>query len=184
MKLRKISATALVSAFAALLLSVAVGSSIAQADDKHPRPRPTAGSTIAPGVHHDENDDDERSEHDQLRERYGDEGIEQVFLPPLVVTDPANAISTRPGFNQAPGANPLQPNTDALTEARNVDPKANLPIDPRQIKATRQTPAEAFFEIATVALVAMAAGSAALGGVAIRRAVKLRNTPNADFIYE
>lgn len=187
MKLRKISASLLISAFAALLISVALGSTTAQADDKHPRPKPTAGSSIAPGTgfgdRHGDDEEDERSEHDQLRERYGDDGIEQVFLPPLVVTDPGNAFAPA-GQRPKPGSLPGTNGQGALTDATNVDPKGSAPIDLKRIKANEQTPAETFFEIATVGLVAMGAGSAALGAVAIRRAVKLRNTPNSDFIYE
>jgi hypothetical protein len=186
-KLRKISASLLISAFAALLISVALGSTVAQADDKHPRPRPTAGTSIAPdanfGDRHGDDDEDERSEHDQLRERYGDDGIEQVFLPPLVVTDPGNAFAPA-GQRPKPGSLADPNGQGALTDATNVDPKGSAPIDLKRLKANEQTPAETFFEIATIGLVAMGAGSAALGAVAIRRAVKLRKTPNSDFIYE
>lgn len=181
MKLSKISATVLVSAIAALLLSVAFGVSMARADDKDSHPNPTAGSHQPPRPHRE--DHDSKSEHDQLREQYGDDEIDQVFLPPLVVTDPTSSITTNGAGQKAPVL-PAKPGADSLIGATNVDPHANAPIDVKTIKATRQTPAESFFEMATIALVAMAAGSAALGGVAIRRAIKLRNTPNADFIYE
>ena len=183
MNLRKISATALISAIAALLLSVAFNVSSAQADDdeNESHPRPTAGSTLPPR-HHLE-DHDKKSEHDQLREQYGDDEIDKVFLPPLVVSDPAAQIKVNGSGQKAPVL-PAKPGADSLVDATNVNPHANAPIDVKTIKATRQTPAESFFEMATIALVAMAAGSAALGGVAIRRAIKLRNTPNADFIYE
>lgn len=184
MNLRKISATLLISAISAILLSTTLGVSLAQADDKESHPTPTAGAPLSPRPHREDRDDhDGKSEHDQLREQYGDKDIDQVFLPPLVVTDPASAFNPR-GAGQKP---PIAPGADAgnnLVDASNIDPNANAPINLDQIKATRQTPAETFFELATVALVTMAAGSAALGAIAIRRAVKLRKTPNSDFIYE
>lgn len=183
MNLRKISATALISAIAALLLSVAFSVSSAQADDDEDEshPRPTAGSTLPPRHHRE--DHDKKSEHDQLREQYGDDDIDKVFLPPLVVTDPAATITTN-GAGQNAQLLPPKPGAQTLVDAVNIDPHANAPIDVKNIKATRQTPAESFFEMATIALATMAAGSAALGAIAIRRAIKLRNTPNADFIYE
>lgn len=181
MNLRKISATVLISAIAALLLSVAFDISMARADDKESHPTPTAGSILPPRPHHE--DRDSKSEHDQLRDKYGDKDIDQVFLPPLVVTDPTSSITTNGAGQKAPVL-PTKPGAETLVDATNVDPHANEPIDVKTIKATRQTPAESFFEMATIALVAMAAGSAALGGVAILRAIKLRNNPNADFIYE
>ena len=181
MNLRKISATVLISAIAALLLSVAFSVSGAHAEDgdNESHPKPTAGATMPPRPHH--GDDDGKSEHDQLRDKYGDKDIDQVFLPPLVVTE--QPASLNGAGHQAP-VMPAKPGGQTLIDATNVDPHANAPIDIKTIKATRQTPAESFFEMATVALIAMAAGSAALGAVAIRRAIKLRNTPNSDFIYE
>ena len=183
MNLRKISATVLISATFALLLSTAFAASLAQADDKESHPNPTAGAPLSPRNHHDDDDDDERSEHDQLREQYGEKDIDQVFLPPLVVSDPASAFNTK-GAGQKAGVPAGSQGGPNLVDASNIDPHANAPIDVNTIKVTRQNPAETFFELATVALVTMAAGSAALGAIAIRRAVKLRNTPNADFIYE
>ena len=187
MNLRKISATVLIAAIAALLLSVAFEVSMARADDKESHPTPTAGSTLPPRPHREDHDSksehESKSEHDQLREQYGDDEIDKVFLPPLVVSDPAAQIKVNGSGQKAPVL-PAKPGADSLVDATNVNPHANAPIDVKTIKATRQTPAESFFEMATIALVAMAAGSAALGGVAIRRAIKLRNTPNADFIYE
>lgn len=180
MNLRKISATVLISAIAAMLLSVTFGVSMARAEDES-HPRPTAGSTPPPRPHRE--DHEGKSEHDQLREQYGDDDLDQVFLPPLVVNDPATGANVN-GAGKNPKLLPGQPAPKNLLDATNVDPHANAPIDMKTIKATRQTPAETFFEIATVALVAMGAGSAALGGIAIRRAIKLRKTPNADFIYE
>lgn len=193
MKLRKISATVLISAFAGLLLAAALGPLSAQADEKRPKPRPSDGISFSTDSHHedhdedhddeDEDDEDERSEHEKLRERYGEDGIEQVFLPPLVVTDPANAFGPA-GQKPLPGFVPGPNGEGALTDATNIDPKGSAPIDVKHIKANHRTPAETFFEAATVGLVAMGAGSASLGAIAIRRAVKVRKTSNADYIYE
>jgi hypothetical protein len=184
MILRKKTAIALLLMLAASLLSVAFGAGLAHADDKDPQPgQPLA--THQPRPHGDESVG--KSEHDQLREKYGDKDIDQVFLPPLVVTDPA-ATGSISGNVTGAGKGPAKPIGQApvenLVDATNVDPAANSPIDLKNIRANGESPAQSFFEIATVALGAMAAGSIALGAMAIRRAVKIRKTPNADFIYE
>lgn len=180
--MQKRAATALVSLLSALLLAVLFSSGSALADEKKPHPRPSDGnSTHAP--HHESEDDDEedeRDEHDELREQYGD--VDQVFMPPLVVSDPNKQVT---GAGRGP-AKPLNPPVDSmvLPDATNIDPHANPPIDPKKIRATKNTPAQNFFEAATLAIGAMAAGSATLGAVAIRRTIKLRKTAKADYIYE
>ena len=184
MILHKKTASALLLVLAASLLSVAFGAGLANADEKNPQPNPTLGSH-QPRQHNDDNEG--KSEHDQLREQYGDKDIDQVFLPPLVVTDPG-VSGLIPGNVTGAGKGPAkpigQPPVENLVDATNVDPHANAPIDLKNIRSNTESPAQSFFEIATVALAAMVAGSLALGAVASRRAIKIRNTPNADFIYE
>jgi hypothetical protein len=96
--------------------------------------------------------------HDQLRQQYGE--VEQVFLPPLLVTDPAG----KPG--------------NRLLDSANIDPHENMPIDPKTVSSNQKTPADSFFQVATVAISTMAAGSLALGVFAIRRSIRTRNTPD------
>ena len=181
MKMQKRAATALVSLLLALLFSALFSAGSAMADERKPHPRPSDSSASHPPHHEDEDEDeDERSEHDELREQYGD--VDQVFMPPLVVSDPNNQFN---GSGNRP-AKPLPPGSGSmvLPDATNIDPHANPPIDPKKIRATKNTPAQSFFEAATGAIGLMAAGSATLGAVAIRRTIKLRKTKNADYLYE
>ncbi len=182
MKMQKRAATALVSLLLALLFSALFAAGSAMADERKPHPRPSDATASHPPHREDEEEDeeDERNEHDELREQYGD--VDQVFMPPLVVSDPNNKIN---GAGNGP-AKPLKPESGSmvLPDATNIDPHANPPIDPKKIRATKNTPAQNFFEAATVAIGAMAAGSATLGAVAIRRTIKLRKTKNADYLYE
>ncbi|MBP6043476.1 MAG: hypothetical protein KA500_03065 [Rhodoluna sp.] len=178
--MQKKAATALISLLSALLLAVIFSSGSALADEKKPHPRPSDASATHAPHHEDDDEEDERDEHDELREQYGD--VDQVFMPPLVVSDPNNQFN---GAGRGP-AKPLNPPVDSmvLPDATNIDPHANPPIDPKKIRATKNTPAQNFFEAATLAIGAMAAGSATLGAVAIRRTIKLRKTAKADYIYE
>ena len=180
MKMQKRAATALVSLLLALLFSALFSAGSAMADERKPHPRPTDATATHPPHREDDNEEDERNEHDQLREQYGD--VDQVFMPPLVVSDPKNQFN---GSGNGP-AKPLKPESGSmvLPDATNIDPHANPPIDPKKIRATKNTPAQNFFEAATLAIGAMAAGSATLGAVAIRRTIKLRKTKNADYLYE
>ena len=180
MKMQKRAATALISLLSALLLSALISAGSAVADEKKPHPRPSDANASQAPHHREDDDEDERNEHDELREQYGD--VDQVFMPPLVVSDPNKQVS---GAGKGP-AKPLNPPVDSmvLPDATNIDPHANPPIDPKKIRATKNTPAQNFFEAATLAIGAMAAGSATLGAVAIRRTIRLRKTANADYIYE
>lgn len=47
-----------------------------------------------------------------------------------------------------------------------------------------RTPADEFFQAATIGLVALGAGALSLGGIAAQRAISLRRNPEADFFYE
>lgn len=168
----------------ALLLALffALGSVAAsQAVAATPASKPVLSKPVAPvPVFNGEDGEDEEDEgedhenelhHDQLREQYGE--VEQVFLPPLVVTNPAGA------------ANQLAPASGGgLLDSANIDPHENMPIDPKTIGADRKTPADSFFQMASVAISTMAAGSIALGGFAIRRSVRMKNSPDSDFIYK
>jgi hypothetical protein len=178
--MQKRAATALVSLLLALLFSALFSAGSAMADERKPHPRPSDATSSHPPHREDDDEDDERNEHDQLREQYGD--VDQVFMPPLVVSDPTNKIN---GAGNG-AAKPLKPESGSmvLPDATNIDPHANPPIDPKKIRATKNTPAQNFFEAATLAIGAMAAGSATLGAVAIRRTIKLRKTKNADYLYE
>ena len=128
----------------------------------------------------DEDDDEEARHHDKLREQYGE--VDQVFLPPLVVTDPSG-LGGKGLPNQLPAGSQVGPNGELLGSA-NIDPQMNVPLDPNTISKDKQSPADSFFQLATVAISTMAAGSIALGGFALRRTVKLRKNPNSDFIYK
>lgn len=158
-----------------------LATSSAHADDK----KPTPGAISFEEDHerrehkenHDEADENEHH-HERLREQYGE--VEQVYLPPLVVTDPSGLGGT--GFvAPKPGE---EPDSGRLLDATNVDPRQNAPIDPKSIRANGQTPADSFFQLASVAIGSMAAGSIALGVFALRRTVRLRNTADADYIYK
>ena len=103
-------------------------------------------------------------------------------MPPLVVTDPTG-LGGKGLPHRPPAGSPVGPDGELLGSA-NIDPQMNVPLDPNTISKDKQTPADSFFQLATVAISTMAAGSLALGGFALRRTVKLRNNPNSDFIYK
>jgi hypothetical protein len=86
-----------------------------------------------------------------LREQYGE--VEQVFLPPLVVTNPGGIEGQQ------------------LLDSANIDPRENMPIDPTSAATNQKTAADSFFIVTTVAISTMAAGSIALGVLAVRRSV-------------
>ena len=144
------------------------------------KPTPAAPSFSNEEEDEDEDEDEEERHHDKLREQYGE--VEQVFLPPLVVTDPTG-LGGKGLPHRPPAGSPVRPDGELLGSA-NIDPQMNVPLDPNTISKDKQTPADSFFQLATVAISTMAAGSLALGGFALRRTVKLRNNPNSDFIYK
>ncbi len=161
-------ALALAAFFA--LGSVAVAQAVALTPHSKPAPpTPEFESEDSEG----EEDDENEVYQNRIREQYGE--VEQVFLPPLVVTNPA----TNPKQLQPVGAV-----EGKLLDAANIDPHANMPVDPKTIGAAGKTPADSFFQVATVAMTTMAAGSVALGAFAIRRSIRLKNTPDSDFIYK
>lgn len=184
----KRAATFMVVLLLALLAQLMLSSTPALADDKKPTPGAISfqgdddddDDDKKWGRHDDDDDDDEESEehHERLREEYGE--VEQVNLPPLVVTDPSGLGGS--GFKVPKPGDALS--GDRLLDATNVDPRQNAPIDPKTIRANGQTPAESFFQLASVAIGSMAAGSIALGAFAVRRTVRLRNTEDADYIYK
>ena len=159
----------------ALAAFFALGSvAVAQAVAMTPHSKP------APATPEHENEENESGEEDEnevyqnrIREQYGE--VEQVFLPPLMVTNPA----ANPNQLQPVGAVEGQ-----LLDSANINPHENIPVDPKTIGTTGKTPADAFFQVATVAMTTMAAGSFALGAFAIRRSIRLKNTPDSDFIYK
>lgn len=169
---RAVAAIALALAAFFALGSVAVAQAVAITP--HSKPAPPAPEFESEDSEGEEDEDDENEVYqNRIREQYGE--VEQVFLPPLVVTNPA----TNP--------NPLQPVgavEGKLLDAANIDPHANMPVDPKTIGAAGKTPADSFFQVATVAMTTMAAGSFALGAFAIRRSIRLKNTPDSDFIYK
>jgi len=148
------------------------------ATDLQSKPTPAAPSFS--NEEKDEDDSEEAIHHDKLREQYGE--VEQVFLPPLVVTDPTG-LGGKGLPNRPPAGSTVGPDGELLGSA-NIDPQMNVPLDPNTISKDKQTPADSFFQLATVAISTMAAGSLALGGFALRRTVKLRNNPNSDFLYK
>jgi len=170
-----------VKAAALSLAAVATlaGGVAAVADDQdHPIPgasAPVDGSLPRP--HHP------HPEENELHDRYG-EDVGQVNLPPLVVKDQSKTTSSSIG-----GAKPISTNTtkrpvDKLVNADQTNPVANLPVDPTSINPNEGTPADTFFNAATIGLGAMGMGVVALGGVALTRAIKLRKDPKADFLYQ
>ena len=193
MILKKKAATWLLFLFAAILALIFATSTPALADDKKPTPGAISfeqdddddddedddDDDEKSGRHKDEDDDDDENErhHDRLREQYGE--VEQVFLPPLVVTDPSGL-----GGKQRVAPQQDEVNGDKLVDATFIDPRQNAPIDPKSIQASRHSPADSFFQMASVAIGSMAAGSIALGAFAIRRSVRLRNTEDADYFYK
>jgi hypothetical protein len=162
-------ALALAAFFA--LGSVAVAQAVAMTP--HSKPAPPAPEFESEESDGEDDDDDNEVYQNRIREQYGE--VEQVFLPPLVVTNPA----TNPKQLQPVGAV-----EGKLLDAANIDPHANMPVDPKTIGAAGKTPADSFFQVATVAMTTMAAGSFALGAFAIRRSIRLKNTPDSDFIYK
>ena len=165
-------ALALAAFFA--LGSVAVAQAVALTPHSKPAPpTPEFESEESEGEEYDDEDDENEVYQNRIREQYGE--VEQVFLPPLVVTNPA----TTPKQLQPIGAV-----EGKLLDAANIDPHANMPVDPKTIGAAGKTPADSFFQVATVAMTTMAAGSFALGAFAIRRSIRLKNTPDSDFIYK
>lgn len=159
----------------ALAAFFALGSvAVAQAVAMTPHSKP------APATPEHENEENESGEEDEnevyqnrIREQYGE--VEQVFLPPLMVTNPA----ANPNQLQPVGAVEGQ-----LLDSANINPHENMPVDPKTIGTTGKTPADSFFQVATVAMTTMAAGSFALGAFAIRRSIRMKNTPDSDFIYK
>lgn len=145
--------------------------SAAFADDDNDK-RPIPSSTEFPKPHH------LHPEEDELHDRYG-EDVGQINMPPLVVKEP------KTGAAATGGSEPLNASTsEKLVDASNVNPAANLPVDPTSINPQSGTPADTFFNAATVGLGVMGVGVLALASVAIRRAVKLRKDPKADFLYQ
>ena len=160
----------------ALAAFFALGSvAVAQAVAMTPHSKPAPATPEFESEESEGEDDDDANEvyQNRIREQYGE--VEQVFLPPLVVTNPA----TNPKQLQPVGAV-----EGKLLDAANIDPHANMPVDPKTIGAAGKTPADSFFQVATVAMTTMAAGSFALGAFAIRRSIRLKNTPDSDFIYK
>jgi hypothetical protein len=126
-------------ALSSLSVSHALGSS------PQAKPVPSAPSDAESEPDHDD------LHHDLLREQYGE--VEQVFLPPLVVTNPGGIEGQQ------------------LLDSANIDPRENMPIDPTSAATNQKTAADSFFIVTTVAISTMAAGSIALGVLAVRRSV-------------
>lgn len=169
MKLRVKAAGVALIALAALTGGTAAVAS--DDDDQAPLPgfsQPVEGDHERPNHPH--------PQEDELHDRYGDD-VGQINLPPLVVKENIGAATT--GESQ-----PFEATAGKqLVNAGITDPVANIPVDPSAINPNQGTPADSFFSAATVGLGAMGAGAVALGGAAIRRSIKLRKDPRADFLY-
>lgn len=170
---RALAAAAL--ALAAFFALGSVGAVQAFASESHSKPAPAKPEHG--GEEHENGEDGEDDEKEvyqnRIREQYGE--VEQVFLPPLVVTNPAGKPDLRQPHGSVDGK---------LLDSANIDPHENMPIDPRTVGAAGKTPADSFFQVATVAMTTMAAGSVALGAFAIRRSIRMKKTPDSDFIYK
>jgi len=160
------------SAALALLFFTSGAASAALADDDNNHP-PIPGAS--PGVPHRQHDD----ETNELHDRYGDVG--QVNLPPLVVKQGNKTGAASTGTTDKA---PVSANTNSLKDAGNADPVANVPVDPKTINPNKGTPAEVFFNSATIGLGVMGAGVIALTTFAIRRAIRIRKDPKSDFLYQ
>jgi len=155
----------------ALAAFFALGSAaVGQAATVNPHSKPVPAT---PEPSNQDDEDENEVYQNRIREQYGE--VEQVFLPPLVVTNPA--------------ANPNQLLPVGIVEGKlldsaNINPHENMPVDPKTIGTAGKTPADTFFQVATVAMTTMAAGSVALGAFAIRRSIRNKNTPDSDPIYK
>jgi hypothetical protein len=160
------AATAVALALAAFfaLGSVAIGQ--AAVVSPHSKPVPAT-----PEPTNQESEDENEVYQNRIREQYGE--VEQVFLPPLVVTNPAANENEMPPIGVVEGK---------LLDSANINPHENRPIDPKTIGTAGKTPADTFFQVATVAMTTMAAGSVALGAFAIRRSIRNKNHPDSDTI--
>ena len=163
---RAASAAALALAAFFALGSVAVG----QAATVNPHSKPVPAT---PEPANQEGEDENEVYQNRIREQYGE--VEQVFLPPLMVTNPAANPNELPPVGAVEGK---------LLDSANINPHENMPVDPKTIGAAGKTPADTFFQVATVAMTTMAAGSVALGALAIRRSIRAKNTPDSDSIYK
>jgi hypothetical protein len=151
----------------------AANSALADDDNNQPVTGPTPGATPGFGHHHH---DEEKNE---LHDRYGDVG--QVNLPPLVVKQGnKTGTASKNGVDKMPSTT----KTTSLKDAGNADPVANVPVDPKSINPHQGTPADVFFNSATIGLGVMGVGVATLAAVAIRRAVRIRKDPKSDFLYQ
>jgi hypothetical protein len=157
-------ALALATFFA--LGSVAVAQAVAMTPHSKPVP-----ATPEPANQDDE--DENEVYQNRIREQYGE--VEQVFLPPLVVTNPATTSNQFQPFGVVEGT---------FLDSANINPHENVPVDPKTIGTAGKTPADSFFQVATVAMTTMAAGSVALGAFAIRRSIRMKNTADSDFNYK
>jgi hypothetical protein len=92
-----------------------------------------------------------------------------------VVTNPATTSNQLQPFGVVEGT---------FLDSANINPHENMPVDPKTIGTAGKTPADSFFQVATVAMTTMAAGSVALGAFAIRRSIRAKNTPDSDSIYK
>lgn len=166
-----ISAKVAVAAFAPALLAALLlipGPAIADPEDQG---NSTSNGTSKPAH-------PPRSEHDDIRERYGD--VEQINLPPLVIKDkPASLGSGKAGTKPSTATQKTN-----LKDAVNVNPSSNLPVNPAEIIVKKLTPADVFFQTATFGIGLMGVGAAALAIFAIRRSARIRRDQKADFIYQ
>lgn len=155
--------------------------------DSTPRPRPSG----APG-----NDDGDAKNHQELHDKYGND-VDQVFLPPLIVTTGPSGTPGLPqhvtngstttgisGSNTTSGTAtngsglqtgdiPLPPSE--LKNATQINPAANIPLNPDSIVISDQSPADSFFQAATFGLAIMGAGAVALGGLAVAQRIRHRH---------
>lgn len=164
-------AKALVLALTTVAMLTAGAAAYAEDDDHEGRPIP--GSTEYPKPHHP------HPEENELHDRYG-EDIGQVNLPPLVVKQPQKTGTANTGTTEPLGSTA----TKQLVDAGTTDPAQNVPVDPAAINPDQGTPAAEFFNTASIGLGVMGVGAAVLGGVAIRRTIKVRKDPKADFLYQ
>lgn len=65
-----------------------------------------------------------------------------------------------------------------------IFPEAEAPMEVSAEALQGRTPADEFFQAATIGLGALAAAALGLGGVAANRAISMRRNPEADFYYD
>jgi hypothetical protein len=191
----KIAATA---ALAAAFLSMSSFAAIAEESESDD----DSTSFISPTERPAFPEPNERKNHGDRPKRHEGEKF-QVAVPPMVITpdldnddefDDDDSVNPKKSFKVAPpqggagvaGSVPDASGNQQVIEPNSAafDPNANKPIEMRDMRPSKKTPADVFIESAQIGVGAMAAGAAVLGVTAAVRGVRFRKQAKTDFIYE